>query len=112
VSSIELEYDFSHIRESKERHDAEAAGKGDKDGAVWAQRFAEYGLLKQIADRVSEGDHDVAVDLVKAFHEQQGSDNFLYDVFHECVGYPSDAYFEGFVEAATNVFDAFEAAEG
>ncbi|HMM76837.1 MAG TPA: hypothetical protein PJ986_14090 [Gammaproteobacteria bacterium] len=117
MSSIELEYDFSHLRESKARRDAEIVAKGAEHGAEWAQKHAEYDLLKHIAEEVSEGNYEAATEALKSFHEARGgSDFFLIEVFGDLYdqfrGYPPEAYFDSFVEAAAKVFDAFEAAEG
>jgi len=96
---------IERLRASKQKWHQEERTQGHLDGRGWAENEAEYGWLRRLADnivrdRVSRGALFRAID---PNDEDEKGNSELSETFFGGEK-PSDAYIEGFVEAAVEFF--------
>jgi hypothetical protein len=101
---------IERIRASKAEFEQHQAKRGRREGAEWAQLYADYDELRRIAKlRLSDyGDsYAVEFDLALGNDPREGG-SFWIDEDTGKIEYPSNAYVEAYVEGVMSVWDEVE----
>jgi hypothetical protein len=101
------------LRASKERVEKRDRDYGHQQGRRWAEQEAEYDELKRVAEidtgkneELTEGVLQMAIDPEDEFSRGDWTDFILRCGLSQS---PSEASIEGFIDGATEVFDAVDA---
>jgi hypothetical protein len=107
----DMEHVIERLRASKERYENRQLAVGKEEGTKWARTQAEYFELVAVASfdpdaRQRELDRDTLQLLIDPDGETDPREWMEFWESHYGRGEPSDTFIRGFIDGATEVYDA------